>query len=352
MMADRSVPQNRIRRLSKLSFWQSRSQWLKTRFELNKNLYGVRKFIDDSQRDVITFRFLIQSTFSSFIFSILFLIILILLPFPSIKDDYVDNYDNFLIAVASITGIFLSLYFTGLNTVIGGLYSKSPKSVFLLVIHEQISRFSVRFLVFFTLICLELLFAGIVFENRLISSISVIAFLGCFSILFFVKLGWSVFSFLDPSPLVDQVQSEIIKWASHSSQSGYEFQDSSFQEHYRKQAENALTGLQGIIDLSKTEKHLVNTLGDTFTSIQDTYVRYLWIKRSIPSKSRWFLYSPKFQDWFTASEHLVRIATVTQTDLQPQSEPDQEWLEEKLENLEIDILSYVTIPSPKSVVTK
>ena len=340
MMANRLSLQNQIKRLSKLSFWQSRSRWLKARFKINKRVYGIREFINDIQRDAVIFRFLIQSTFQPFVFSVVFLIVLILLPFPAIKDNYVDNYDNFLIAVASITGIFLSLYFTGLNTVISGLYSKSPRTVILLVIQERISRFSVRFLVFFTLVCLELLFAGIVFDNRLVSSISVIAFLGCFSILFFVKLGWSVFSFLDPRPLVEQVQSEIIKWASYSSQSGHEFQDSSFQEHYRKQAENALAGFQGIIDLSKTEKHLMNTLGETFTRLQNTYVRYLWIKRSIPTRSRWFLYSPKFQDWFTASELLVRIASVTQTDLQPQSEPNQEWLEEKLENLEIDILLY------------
>ncbi len=339
-MANRPTKRNQINRLSKISYWQSQSRWLKTKFEFSKRLYRIRESIRYAQRDTVIFRLLVQSSLAPLVFSVLCLIVLIFLPFPDIKYDYVDNYDNFLIAAASITGIFLSLYFTGLNTVISGLYSKSPKSVFLLVIQEQISHFSVRFLVFFTLICLELLFVGIVFDNRLVSSISVVAILGCFSILFFVRLGWSVFNFLDTSPLVDQAKSEIIKWASYSSKLGFEFQSPSFQEHYRKQAESALMGFQGIIDLSKSEKHLISTLGETFSQIQNIYVRYLWIKRSIPTKSRWFLYSPKFQDWYTASEHMVRIANMTQTDLQPQIEPNQGWLEEKLENLEIDVFLY------------
>ncbi|MBK9928031.1 MAG: hypothetical protein IPP66_22400 [Anaerolineales bacterium] len=339
-MSNRPTKRNQINRLSKISYWQSQSRWLKTKFEFSKRLYKVQESIRYAQRDTVIFRLLVQSSLAPLIFSVLCLIALILLPFPDIKPDYVDNYDNFLIAAASITGIFLSLYFTGLNTVISGLYSKSPRTVFLLVIQEQVSHFSVRFLVFFTLICLELLFVGIVFDSRLVSSISVVAILGCLSILFFVRLGWSVFNFLDTSPLVDQAKSEIIKWASYSSKSGFEFQSPSFQEHYRKQAENALMGFQGIIDLSKSEKHLIGTLSETFSQIQNLYVRYLWIKRSIPTKSRWFLYSPKFQDWYMASEHMVRIANITQTDLQPQIEPNQEWLEEKLENLEIEVFLY------------
>ena len=181
-MANRLSKQNKIKRLSKISYWQSRSRWLKAKFEFSKRLYRVKESIGYSQRDVVIFRLLVQSSLAPFIFSILCLVILTLLPFPEVKVEYFDNYDNFLIAVASITGIFLSLYFTGLNTVISGLYSKSPRTVILLVIQEQVSHFSVRFLVFFTLICLELLFVGIVFDNRLVSSILVVAVLGCFSV--------------------------------------------------------------------------------------------------------------------------------------------------------------------------
>lgn len=101
----------------------------------------------DRRGDVSIFQVLVRSTIFSFLFSLLFLVILLQLPIREIQDNYNGSYDNFLIAVASITGIFLSLYFTGLNTVIGGLYAKSPKPVRELIIQERVNHFSVRFLV-------------------------------------------------------------------------------------------------------------------------------------------------------------------------------------------------------------
>jgi hypothetical protein len=294
----------------------------------------------DRQGDTNILQVLIWSTFFSFLFSLIFLIVLLLLPFPEIKDKYIDNYDNFLIAVASITGIFLSLYFTSLNTVIGGLYAKSPKHVRELIIQERVNHFSVRFLVFLTLLCLELLAFGILFEIRPISSVFTIALFGCFAVLFFAELGKRAFYFFDPSLFTYQLQSEIMRWATSSSLKGYEFNNPSFQDYYRRKAENAIAGFQGLVDLAKTEAHLKETLSEITAEIQRTYIKYLWIKKSIPTKSRWFLYTPRFQDWFTAPEFLVRIASFTQTDLQPQSEPNQEWLEDKLENIEMDILLY------------
>lgn len=331
---------NQVKRFSSLSFWQSRSRWQKAKFEYNKRLFNAREFMYDRRGDVSIFQVLVRSTIFSFLFSLLFLVILLQLPIREIQDNYNGSYDNFLIAVASITGIFLSLYFTGLNTVIGGLYAKSPKPVRELIIQERVNHFSVRFLVFLTLLCLELLAIGILFDNRPVSSVVAIAIFGCFAVLFFAELGKRAFYFFDPSLFANQLQYEIVKWAVSSTPKGFEFNTPSFQDNYRRRAENAVSGFQGLIDLAKTETHLKETLDEIANEIQKTYIRYLWVKNSIPTKSRWFLYSPKFRDWYTASEHLVRIANITQTDLQPQNEPDHEWLEEKLENLEIMILSY------------
>lgn len=331
---------NQVKQLSSLSFWKSRSRLLKTRFEYNKRLFNAKEFIYDRQGDVSIFQVLVWSTIFPFLFSLLFLIVLLLLPIQEIQDNYIGSYDDFLIAVASITGIFLSLYFTGLNTVIGSLYAKSPKPVRELLIQERVNHFSVRFLVFLALLCLELLAIGILFDKRPISSVIAVATFGCFAVLFFAELGKRAFYFFDPSLFGNQLQSEILKWAISSTPKGFVFNDPSFQNHYRKKAENAVAGFKGLIDLAKTETHLKETLDEITNEIQRTYIRYLQVKKSIPTKSRWFLYSPKFQDWYTASEHLVRLANITQTDLQPHNEPNHEWLEEKLENLELMILSF------------
>ncbi len=339
-MTKRFNQQVYAKRLSKLSFWQSRSRWLKVRFEFNRKLYNFREFISDRQADAGILQALVRSSVLSFLSSVILLVVLLLLPIDKVKDIYIDNYDNLLIAVASITGIFLSLYFTGLNTVIGGMYAKSPKPVRELLIQERVNHFSVCFLVFLTLLCLELLAAGILFDNRPTLSVFVVAFLGCFAVLFFAELGKRAFYFFDPSLFASQLRFEVIKWATSSTPKGYEFKTPAFQDFYRKKSEQALDGFHGLVHLSKTETHLKETLDKIVTEIQKAYIRYLWIKSSIPTKSRWFPYSHKFQDWFTASEFLVRMASTTQTDLHPEEKPNHEWLEERIENLEIEALSY------------
>ena len=222
-MAKRFSLQNNVKRLSKLSFWQSRSRWLKMKFEYNIMIYRAHEFTHDRLRDATILQVLVRSTFFSFLFSLIFLVVLILLPFHTIEEKYIDTYDNFLIAVASITGIFLSFYFTSLNTVIGGLYAKSPKPVRELLIQKRVNHFSVRFLVFLALLCLEFLALGILFDYRPNASVYTIALFGCFAILFFAELGKRAFYFFDPSLFGNQLQSEIMKWAASSTPKGMNF---------------------------------------------------------------------------------------------------------------------------------
>jgi hypothetical protein len=101
-MADLFGLQNQKKRLSKLSFWQSRSRWLKAKFEFQRRFYRAREIFFDRQGDANILQVLVRSTIFSFLFSLIFLVFLILLPFPEIQIKYIDSYDNFLIAVASI----------------------------------------------------------------------------------------------------------------------------------------------------------------------------------------------------------------------------------------------------------
>jgi hypothetical protein len=330
----------RITRLAKLPFLQLRSWLLRVGFEFSKRQYIVREFMFDRRGDANILQALARTTFFSFLFSFAFLLLFFLLPFPEVQEKSIDNYDNFLIAVASITGIFLSLYFTSLSTVIGGLYAKSPKPVRELLIQERVNHFSVRFLVFLTILCLELLAVGLLFENRPISSVFLVALFGCFAVLFFAELGRRAFYFFDPSLFANQLHSEILKWAKSSGSKGYRFGEPSFQDFYRKKAESAIAGFQGLIELAKTEVHLKETLDEITSEIQRTYNRYLFLKQTIPTKSRWFLYSPKFQDWFIASNYIVQMASLAQADIPPENKPNHEWLEDRLETLELDALAY------------
>lgn len=309
-------------------------------FQLSRNIFRTREFMSDRQGDINILQVLIRSSAFSFLFSVILVVIIILIPVKNVEATNFDSYDDFLIAVASITGIFLSLYFTGLNTVIGSLYAKSPNAVRDLLVQERVNNFSVRFLVFLTLVCLELLAIGILINSRPVISIFVVTIGGCFGVLFFADLGKRAFYFFDPSLFANQLCLEIIKWATSSTSKGYRNEHIAFQDFYRRKTAQALDGFKGILHLSKNEPHLIDTIEKIVTELHNVYVRYLWIKRSIPTKSRWFLYSPEFQEWFTASEFFVQIANVTQTDLRPEDKPNHEWLEERIEELEMEALAF------------
>ncbi len=334
----------RAQRLSRISFWVWHSRWLRANFEAHRQFHRIREFVFETKEGARIFIALLVSALMSFFSSAIAAVLLLILPFPQIKNALINNYDGLLIAVASIIGIFLSFYFTGINTVIGGVYAKSPKRVRELLIDERVNHFSVRYLVFLTLLCLELLAAGVLLGNRPISSILVVAVLGCFAVLFFAELGKRAFYFFDPSLFARQLRVEILKSAASSTPKGYAFESPEFQEHYRKRCETALDGFQGLIQLARTESHLKETLAEITTELQRTYVNYLWIKRSIPTKSRWFLYAPEFRNWFTASQILVQLASATQTNLQPENKPHHEWLEERLERFCAEILGLALEP--------
>jgi TRAP-type uncharacterized transport system fused permease subunit len=187
----------------------------KFRFDIQRIFYKTRERISETLVDFEIFINLAKSVLFSAMFSAFsILIIFFLSPYTeNVSKTNIDGYDNLLIAVASITGIFLSLYFTNINTVVGNLFAKSPQSVRNLFIQERINNISVRFLIWLTLVSLGALLLGVIWDIRPKVAILAIIFLGSFSILFFALLGKRAFSFFDPTGFSRQLLSELEHWS-------------------------------------------------------------------------------------------------------------------------------------------
>ena len=338
-----------MRGLRSLNFWLSIQTWFiriqvyfsRVRFFFQKIFYKLREIITETFDDIQIFVVLVKTVLFSILFALItILFIFFLSPYTGyVNISNVDSYDNLLIAVASITGIFLSLYFTGLNTVIGSLYAKSPYPVRNLFIQERIGSFSVKFIIWLTLVSLGSLLLGVTWDIRSKLTVIVIVVSGCFSILFFAQLGKRAFYFFDPTGFSRQLLSELDRWSRQASSKGTLFTNPAFQYYYHRKGNLVLDGFIGLNKVALSEDHLKEeALSNLIGSVISTYSRYLYIKKRIPTKSRWFTYINKYKDWYLPSDYYIHIAAYAKAELIPSIEPDHYWLENGFENIEVSAL--------------
>ena len=248
-------------------------------------------------------------------------------------------YDGFLIAIVTVTGVFLTLHFTGLSTVAGTIYANKPERIRILLIQEKVGDIYTRFLIFLTIVSIILLVVGAVGDFRPKTAFFFIGFLGIVSIRAFVMLGKYAFGFFDPTVFVDKLLVELGRWSYQATTKGHRWNDPSFQNHYRRQALEAMQGVRTLVEVSHEEDHLQREpLSNLLSKISVFLPIYLKRKRCIPSNSRWYRFTPHHREWYLSSYTSVDLATKTQTGIQPEMKPDPHWVEEELLNVEIESL--------------
>lgn len=338
--------------IKSIFFWISIQPWLirpqsgflRLRFLFQKAIYQLNEKATEITFDFQIFFILVKSVLTAVVLSVLTIILInFFSPYVGyVKTNNVDSYDNLLIAVASITGIFLSLYFTGLNTVVGNLYAKSPHPVRNLFVQERIGSFSVKFIIWLTLVSFGSLLIGVTWDIRSKLTILVVVISGCFCILFFAQLGKRAFYFFDPTGFSKQLLFELDRWSKQSSSSGLFFSQPEFQAYYHKKGVFVLEGFKGLNQVALSENHLKDeALLFLIKSVINTYCNYLHVKRQIPVRSKWFEYVNRYKDWYLSSESYLFIAASAKAELFPSNEPNHHWLEDGLESIETTALTAV-----------
>lgn len=257
----------------------------------------------------------------------------------SVANNNQDAYDGFLISVITVVGIFLTLYLTNLNTLVGTFYVEMPGKIRNLLIQEKVGNVYIGFLIFLTILSLLFLSAGTLSDFRPKVVIIMIAFLGCVAVLVFAQLSRRAFIFFDPTSFASILIGELNKWSYRATIKGYLWHDASFQDFYRKQARAAISGLTAISDVCHEKPYLQQeALANLLSGISSLVIFYLPRKRQIPHDSRWYELVPRYQRWYLSDHGNVAIAANTKTSLQPKMEPDHKWVERALMELEIDAL--------------
>ena len=324
------------------SYWASRRAFRRISFLIGTVRFGVRDLVRNLTINASILLQLLRITVGSTVLAVAFLgVLLFSVRYGGVVDPANGaSYDSTLTAIAGVVGVFLSLYFTSINTIIGTIYAKLPSTLRKLIISERVGSVSVTFLVFLTILCLLLLGVAVIWGLRPVWGIGSALSLGVFAILAFAQLSRRAFAFFDPTIFADQLLGDLARWCRQATARGYLWRDPSFQDYYRKQAFDALIGIRALAEVADAEDHVKREpLGNVVSRIAVFCSVYVGYKQLIPPDSRWYALVPKYRAWYLTTDIAVRSATATHTNLPPELKPDAVWLERELLDLVILTIS-------------
>lgn len=331
------------------TFWRIRGAFQSFSLHIGKRLFRFKQFIQNSSTDLRILLALIRAAVPSVVLIVLLLGLILLgvrASFPSrwpkwvtylfedVGSDSQSAYDGFLIAVVTVTGVFLTLYFTSITTVAGTLYARTPERIRSLLLQERVGNVYIRLLVLLTGLSTSLLIAGAVWDFRPAVAVLSTGVLTLASVQAFVRLGQRAFGFLDPTTFADRLLWDLGQWSHQATTNGFRWRDPSFQNYYRQRAEDTIKGLEALIAECQDEEHLRREpLKLLFSRLSVFLPIYLRRKRLIPTKSRWYRQVAQHKAWYMSPHHSVEVATKTQTDIQPELKPFPKWVEEEIFDL-------------------
>ena len=114
----------------------------------------------------------------------------------------------------TVTGLFLTLYYTNFNTVIGRLYAEYPESVRILLINEPQNRAALMALTNFIVFTVVTLGFGAGFGVRLNISLFLVVVGGALTVPIFAFIARRTLFFFDPTYLANAAIEELATVAS------------------------------------------------------------------------------------------------------------------------------------------
>ncbi|MFA5840257.1 MAG: hypothetical protein WC890_06360 [Candidatus Margulisiibacteriota bacterium] len=254
-----------------------------------------------------------------------------------VKNEHV--FETLLSVIASISGVFIGLYFTAISVVVSSVYAKVPSDVRDLLLEEKGGNVYIRSLSIISAISLILLGYMIIGGSPGILNTLLVVVLGCYGILCFVMLGIRAFFFFDPTKLSDNVFYEFNKYLKLATINGFGWNDANFQAHYQKMAARNISTLKNIIKLCCEEQYLKKqSLPIVLQKAILILCKYEKQRCLIPSDSRWYSLVPRHKNWFLSDVSAIEIALQTHTSIQPEMIPNTYWVEDELMGMIINAI--------------
>lgn len=251
-----------------------------------------------------------------------------------------SDYVTFLAAISSIGGVFIGLYYAATATVGSAMYARVPSNLRDLLAHDRFGIVYMHFLSFLTYLCLVLICLRLSNLPSIYIAPPLITLAAGVGVFAFVKLGQRVFHLFDPAEFSSPIFEQLQHWMAAVTVKKLKWQDESFQHHAYKQAEKLVTVLETLRDLLLQEQHLSGTpLLAVSKGTTQLLILYRTKKALIPTDSRWYPQIYRHPEWYRTDDMRLSIATETGTSIEPQTEVNRDWLEERLVPILLDCLT-------------
>ncbi len=241
-----------------------------------------------------------------------------------------DELGLLLSTLVTVTGVFLGLYFTALSAVAGNLFLRAPAELQNLFLRDRKGQQYIRTLVLTTIIGIYyLLLRSYGFEVGFAGP-TLITVLAVYTVVRFMALGAQTFYFIHPTEASSTLTGDAADAINDASFKGFAPTKPFLQNHYRKQAQIALTTLSSLVDFGikpvKLSSQQMLTIARYAGSITEYYIER---KKHIPTESLWYARKHEHQKWLIADESSVTMSINTRTSLQPKEVINALWFEER-----------------------
>ena len=254
-----------------------------------------------------------------------------------------EAVDTFLSVIASISGVFLGLYFTAISGIASSYLLRAPQNVKQFFLAEPRGQQYVKtiaitgivsiFYIVFKSFEYQIHPAGLVFLSLLVAYI----------IIRFWQVGTNVFYSLEPQFALPWITRDIHFSLKGLVPPGLQWNMPAIQNHHRGLVAEKFALIKNLVRFGKEEmkisdEQLVTTMG----YIGGLLFSYAGFKRKTPTNSYWFETKNQFQDWTLANSSEIAIALSTGTSLQPKNVRNYTWYEEETLNIAVEIFHSFT----------
>lgn len=353
-------------RLAQLGyFWAARRALQGAGFRAFRQLFSVRHRILESNTGARSLISLVRLTGVQLLKALLLTVLLFAINdlaisvWPTISPKLSpETYTTLLATITAIGGVFIGLYYTAISLVAGTIYARVPNNIRDLLAHERVGNVYMRSLSLLTALGVALLAADAVGSKPLALAVPLFGVWTVFAIFAFVSLGARAFDLFDPTTLSYNLFESLRRNYMQMRVGGYRWRDPTFQNHAHRVAHSALDTVSTLADITEKETHLN---GQPYASLAKNLIHFLVqyedAKKEIPTDSRWYGQKYVHPDWYRTSDSTVSIVHQTATTLEPLSESDPRWIEERVlpvvwrclvvnleqqrEEMVLEVLSYI-----------
>ncbi len=330
------------------AFWDICRIIGKAEFLLNSQFYRANQSLEDAGKFGLFFVGLVRVTAKPWFLAIVVAAVLQLsnpclerlfgeLGFSVPAD---SDYVTFLAAISSIGAVFIGLYYAAIATVGSAMYARVPSNIRDLLAQDRFGIVYMGFLSFLTYLCLVLICLRLSNFDRIYIAPPLITLAAGVGVFAFVRLGQRVFNLFDPTEFSTPIFEQLERGVASVTVSKFRWRDGSFQHHAYKQAEKTVAVLETLRDLLLKEQHLSGTPLLVLSARATRFlILYREKKARIPTSSRWYPQIYRHREWYRTDDMRLSIATETGTTIDPQTEANRDWLEERLVPVLLDCLA-------------